>query len=375
MSQVKAGQGQAWHEPWERTRFNNETCQNLPFNPAAWPLATSIVAFLISGAVIAFAGLWLARIADILAHRSRLGEAVMGAVFLGATTSLSGMATSFSAATAGHADLAISNALGGIAAQIAFLAIADIAYPKANLEHAAASQANLVQGALLVALLAVPLIAMSVPDVTVLAVHPASIVIVLGFAFGLRLIARAAHTPMWHPRKTSETNSAARKPPDLQRWRKHSTGSLWLRFSALAGLVALAGYMIARNGTVIAAETGLSETGIGGVLTAVTTSLPELVTAVAAVRRGALVLAVSDILGGNCFDVILLTISDIGYRAGSLYHAFTGRHIMIVALATMLTAILLLGLLRRERHGIANIGFESVLVLAVYAGGATLMFV
>lgn len=328
-----------------------------------------------SGAVIAVAGIWLARLADILAHRSGLGEAVMGAVFLGATTSLSGMATSFSAAVAGHADLAVSNALGGIAAQIAFLAIADLAYPKANLEHAAASQANLVQGALLVALLGVPLIAMSAPDVTVLAVHPASVIIVVGFAFGLRLIARAAHTPMWHPRRTAETRSGARRPPDMARWRRHSSPALWLYFAVLAGIVALAGYTIARSGAAVAAQTGLSETGVGGVFTAVTTSLPELVTAVAAVRRGALILAVSDILGGNCFDVILVTISDIGYREGSIYHTLTGRHVMIVALATMLTAILLLGLLRRERHGIANIGFESVLVLAIYAGGAALMFV
>ena len=31
--------------------------------------------------------------------------------------------------------------------------------------------------------------------------------------------------------------------------------------------------------------------------------------------------------------------------------------------------VLLLGLLRRERRGVANIGFESVLVLLLYVGG------
>ena len=31
-------------------------------------------------------------------------------------------------------------------------------------------------------------------------------------------------------------------------------------------------------------------------------------------------------------------------------------------------AVLLLGLLRREKSGAGNIGFESVLVLAIYAG-------
>ena len=35
-----------------------------------------------------------------------------------------------------------------------------------------------------------------------------------------------------------------------------------------------------------------------------------------------------------------------------------------------MTMMLLLGMLRRERYGIANIGFESALVLALYLGGA-----
>ncbi len=34
----------------------------------------------------------------------------------------------------------------------------------------------------------------------------------------------------------------------------------------------------------------------------------------------------------------------------------------------MLTGLLLLGLLRREKHGIANIGFESFLILILYFG-------
>ena len=33
-----------------------------------------------------------------------------------------------------------------------------------------------------------------------------------------------------------------------------------------------------------------------------------------------------------------------------------------------MTGVLLLGMLRRERRGIANIGWESALVLALYAG-------
>ena len=109
-----------------------------------------------------------------LADRTRAGEALAGAVLLGATTSLSGSVLSVTAAWKGHADLALSNALGGIAVQTAFLAVADIAYRRANLEHAAASAANLMQGALLITLMAIILVGAFSPAVTVFGIHPAT---------------------------------------------------------------------------------------------------------------------------------------------------------------------------------------------------------
>jgi cation:H+ antiporter len=36
--------------------------------------------------------------------------------------------------------------------------------------------------------------------------------------------------------------------------------------------------------------------------------------------------------------------------------------------------VLLLGMLRRQRHGPGNIGFEGVLVLAMYALGVVMLF-
>ena len=116
--------------------------------------------------------------------------------------------------------------------------------------------------------------------------------------------------------------------------------------------------------------TPLSETLVGTLLTAVFTSLPELVTTLAAIRFGALTLAVGNILGTNCFNVMVIAAADVTYRGGSIYHAVTGQQLVWSAIAILLTGILLLGLLRRERYGIARMGFESFLVLVVYVGAA-----
>lgn len=46
-----------------------------------------------------------------------------------------------------------------------------------------------------------------------------------------------------------------------------------------------------------------------------------------------------------------------------------------MALTILMTGILLLGLLEREKHGAGNIGFESVLILLIYGGGVIMLFI
>ena len=108
-------------------------------------------------------------------------------------------------------------------------------------------------------------------------------------------------------------------------------------------------------------------------LSGVVTSLPELVTSIAAVRRGALTLAVADITGGNFFDVLFLFAVDVAYLSGSAFHSpgIGAREVFMTALILLLNMILLLGLIVRQRSGPGNIGLESVLVLTLYLGGAS----
>ncbi len=333
-------------------------------------LPIGITLFAIAAIVIGLVGTKMCKVADQLADATGWGEAIVGAVFLGGSTSLAGIVTSVTAAFGGHAELAVSNALGGIAAQTAFLAVADIFYRKANLEHAAASIANLTQGTLLMTFLAIPLLATSTPQVSFWGIHPASLVIITAYLFGLRLVSQAEEKQMWKPRQTEKTELDI--PSETTDINVNLT-SLWLEFFVYAVILALAGYLIAQSGVFIAVQTGLSESLVGGLFTAVSTSLPELVVTVAAVRQGALTLAVGGIIGGNCFDVLLLAFSDIAFRSGSIYAIISERQIFVISLTILMTGTLLLGLLQREKYGIGNIGFESFLILVLYIGGIALL--
>jgi cation:H+ antiporter len=338
--------------------------------PVIWPLGISVLLFTTSAVIIAVCGLMVTKRAEQLALETGLGQAIMGALFLGAMTSMPGLITSLTAAFDGHPQLSVSNAIGGIAVQTTFLALADMLYRKSNLEHAAASESNLVQANVLVVLLAIPLLAGSMPDFTLLGVHPISILLLCAYIFGLCLISSAHNTPMWRPRVTHKTQTEEDQEYPSERGRLLG---LWVSFLLLAVAVAVAGWAVAKAGLSIAVHTRQSEGLIGTLLTATVTSIPEAVIAIIAVRRGALTLAVGNIIGGNSFDVLFLSFSDMMYRGGSIYHAVTSAQTFWLVLSLLMAAVLLLGLIRREEHGIGNIGFESALVLVFYLSGIVLL--
>jgi cation:H+ antiporter len=145
--------------------------------------------------------------------------------------------------------------------------------------------------------------------------------------------------------------------------------SLWLGFLALAALLGLSGFVLEIVASRIGEQTGLGATAVGVILTAICTSLPELVTSIAAVRRGALQLAVGGIIGGNAFDCLFAGAADLAYRDGSIYHAVPEQTLLWMALSILMTGVLLLGLIRREKNGVGNIGFESATMVVLYGFG------
>lgn len=334
-------------------------------------LTLSIIVFSIATLVIVFAGTSLTRYADQLADKTGLGEAVVGAMFLGGVTSIAGIITSISAAYNNHPELAVSNAIGGIAAQTLFLSIADITYRKINLEHASASLANLMQGVLLIGLLTLIVLGIASPSITIFNIHPISVTIIIVYLIGTRMISVAKEKPMWSPKVTIST---VEDIPDDDNLKKVKLSNLIFKFIVLSILVGLAGYAVGISGISISNKTSLSEGFVGSIFTAIATSLPELIVTLAAVRQKALALAVGNIIGGNSFDVLFVAFSDIAYQDGSILHNITTYQSFIVAMTMLMVSILIMGLLHRQRKGIGNIGWESALIILIYILGNVTLY-
>lgn len=325
-------------------------------------LLLSIIAFGFAALVIIIAGSLLTRWADTLADRTRLGEALFGVLLLAGVTSLPDFAATLSAALDARPDLAMSNVMGSMAVNLTFLAVADIVYRKANLEHAAASPVNLMLAGLLIVLLTLPLLAILTPTFTLWSVHPITPLIVIAYLFGLRLVLRTQARPMWFPRLTIQIVS-----DEPEKRPQGRSSYVWFGFISMAVVTGVAGWVLMEAAKGIADHTGLSETLVGGLFTALATSSPELVTTISAIRIGALTLAVSNIFGTNCFNMLVVATADAGYAHGSIYHDMAPVQMTWGLVSILMTGILLLGMVQRQTYGIGRIGFESALILVVYA--------
>lgn len=327
-------------------------------------LTLLLVVFAVAAGAVVTASIKATHLADVIADRTRMGEAMAGGLILGGATSLSGVVVSVTAAASGDASFAVSNAVGGIAAQTLFLAIADLLHRRANLEHAAAEPANLFQAVLLIVLLSLPIAAMSGPDIAYFGVHPVSVVLFLAYLAGVRISASVTEAPMWRPVETRETRH---DEPESEAEAQKSARKPALVFVGLVAIMASCGWVISQVGGSFITRFGLSSSLVGALVTAVVTSLPELVTTIVAVRKGALQLAVGGIIGGNTFDTLFLVFSDIAYRDGSIYNAVGMNDLYWLATGMLMTGVMLGGLIIRQREGPARIGVESLLMMAIYA--------
>ncbi|MEQ8659543.1 MAG: sodium:calcium antiporter, partial [Gammaproteobacteria bacterium] len=236
----------------------------------------------------------------------------------------------------------------------------------------AASAENKAKAALLTLLLeSLLLLAYKPAGWLVYGLHPGSVLLLAMWLAGLHAVAGIRARPMWLARRTRDTRlePAPAAAPGRGRPARLAAG-----FLACALLMVLAGWLVAAAGLETAQRCAARQSLVGVLLTAVLTSLPELVTTLAAVRHGALQLAVGGIIGGNTFDVLFLSFADAAYRDGSIYHVMPADVSFWVVLTLAMTAVLSFGLVKRERHGPGNIGVESLAVIVLYLGALALQF-
>lgn len=326
--------------------------------------------FAVAAAAVWMAGTTLSRDADALAEATGLGRVFIGALLLGVATSLPEVATTVTAGVVGNPQLATGNLMGGVAAQVAVLAVADVVESDQRLTFQVSKPTVLLQHALLLLLLAVAIGAMATGEMLAVGgVGAWSLLLVLLYVGTLFLVRREEGRGVWevggqgprlgrgadrHP--SSAGDDAVDRPAAL-------------RLVGLGAVILVAGWALAVSGDALAERSPLSDTFVGAALVAVATSLPEVSTVIGSLRAGAYDMAVANIVGTNGLEVALLAVADVAYREGAIFDSVGRADVFLAALAAALTCIYMVGLIARREPTVLRIGYDSAAVLLVYVTG------
>jgi cation:H+ antiporter len=340
-------------------------------------LPINIAVFIAFAGLVWYAGTRITSYASTIAERTGWGKATVGVLLLGGITSLPEIATVTTAATAGNPALAVNNVLGGVAMQVAILAAADVAIRREALSSVVAHPVILLQGTFCIFLLALVSAGVASGDTPILGVGVWSTLVLLTYIGSVVLASRGEARRAWVPEETGpasflpERSRQTSRPSSSER---RPTVVLAGRTAIAAVIIFAAGFVLTRTGEAIAEQTGLGSSFVGAVFVAISTSLPEVSTCIAAVRMGQYELAFGDIFGTNLLDVALVFLADLVY-AGPPVLSQVGRFSMIAALLGIaVTAVYLAGLIERRDRVVLRMGVDSLVVLGLYLGGLVLLY-
>ena len=322
--------------------------------------------FLATALVIVLAGVRLARYGDVLGEKTGLGRSWIGLVLLAATTSLPELFTGFGAtALAALPDIAMGDVLGSCMFNLLILSLMDAIHPEPLSARAHQSHAlSIGFGLVLIGVTGIGLVAgHRLPAIGWIGLYSPVLI-------GLYFVAMRVIFAHERQRRAQETQEVAHE----LHYGATTLRSAVLQYSLAALAVIVAALWLPRLGAELARQTGLGEAFVGSLFVAITTSLPEIVVSLAAVRIGALDLGIGNVLGSNLFNLLILGLDDVFYRAGPLMADAGASHGISVVAIVMMSGLFLIGLTYKIMTKRFVVTWDTGAIAAVYVVAVALSY-
>ncbi|HAJ32784.1 MAG TPA: sodium:proton exchanger [Candidatus Atribacteria bacterium] len=320
--------------------------------------------FLICALIIIFTGTKLTHYGDIIAKKTGLGRVWIGAALIPLATSLPEITSSSGAAWINAPNLAIGNIFGSIMFNLLIIAIADFAHGSVPLlrEVSAGQILTAILGIFLCAIAALSMLLK--PSFLLAGIGIDSLILIILYFLGILVIF-----------KYSKRN----KPDDVlgipeENYTAYSLPLTNIKFLIAAIIIIFAAMKLAQVANSLANLTGWGTTFMGTIMLAIVTSLPELVTALAAIRIKAYDLAVGIVLGANILNMTIPFFSDIFYDGPPILSVVSPQHIISALIAIILTSIAISSVVYKPKRTVFNLGIAGWLIFIVYFLGIFLIF-
>jgi cation:H+ antiporter len=323
--------------------------------------------FLVCTFAIVYSGIRLSKYGDIISEKTGLGRSWTGVVLMASVTSLPELATGISSVTyAGVPDIALGDILGSCVFNMLILAFLDALYRPMPLSSKA-HHGHVLSAGFGILLLSIVAAGIAFPGqrFTIGWIGPYTLLIALIYFLAMRLVY------FYEKRQISQfIKEVARE----MKYKDIPVKTAVINYGINAAVVVIAALFLPEIGKGIAETTGLGQTFVGNVFIAVSTSLPEVVVCVAAVRIDAVDLAIGNLFGSNIFNIFILGLDDVFFTKGALL-SFVSQHHMISAMSAIaMTAIAVIGSTYRSERKSLFMAWDSISISLVYVTNLMLLY-
>lgn len=330
--------------------------------------------FLALAAVVVLAGTFLARSADRIAEITRLGRLLIGSVLLAAVTSLPELTVGFSAVRQGMPDLAVGDLLGASVMNLLMLAILDLAHRSAAKMLSREAAAHALSATLSIALTAVVamaiLTATHLPMSSFLGIGVWSWGILVAYLLGVRMIfldQRVSAHAAADAAEKADPYQDGKQPVQLPLWKPA------VIFTVAGIVLLLTGPRLAHVAGRLADLSGLGKTFVGTTLVALSTTLPELVASITALRMKSFDLVIGNVFGSNAFNMILFVPLDAAH-SGSIFADISPSHAVTSLAVILAMSVAVLGQLYHVEKRRRIVEPDALLMLLILGGSLYLVY-
>lgn len=324
--------------------------------------------FAICLTLIAMAGYRLSLYGDMIAEKAGLTRSWVGVVMVASITSLPELVSGLSSVTMAQApDIAVGDILGSCVFNLTLIVVVDVLHRKGSV-YATAQLGHTLSagfGVILIGLVAVNLVltASGAPlGLGHIGLYTPLILVL--YALAIRAIFR-------YERSLQPSSAGA----EDGRYAAVTLRQAVIGYTLAALVVVMAGIWLPFVAKALADHNGWGESFVGTLLVAAVTSLPEAVVSIAAVRIGALDMALGNLFGSNLFNVAILAVDDLAYLPGPLLAAVDPMHALSALSAMIMTGIALVGLVYRAGQRVLHaVGWTSLFLLTVYLFNSYAMY-
>lgn len=307
----------------------------------------------------------LSRYGDLIGARTGLGGTWIGLILMASVTSFPELVTGASAILVFDVpDIAAGDAIGSCMFNLLILALLDARdgeplSARIHQGHVLAAAFGIVQlGFAALAMLAGPY-ALRVGWIDI---H--SLVFVAVYVLAVRTISA------FERKRMAEVAEAVGPSVDEA---QVSLRDAVARFAGSAVVLVAAATVLPGVGERLSELAGIGQSFVGNVFIAASTSLPEIVVSVAAVRIGAIDMAAANLFGSNVFNIAVLGVDDLLYVRGSLLGVVSRSHFVGLAGAIVMTAVAIIALTYRAQRKRLMFSWDALAMIAVYVLAISLL--